>query len=426
MKIRAKRKTPELSLPNEMISVRSLKTYHKNPRRGNIEKVAESLKGNGQFKPILVNRGSKTGRENEILAGNHTFLAARKLGWPEIWVSWVDLDENAAKKIVVADNGSTDDASYDDQILMDLLSEIKAEEGDLIGTTYTDDALDDLVKTIQIGVGDINKIEDAPEDLPGVASLDNNVIFSSGIDYEIPELMDDMILAEPPKKLDIWAGHELDLPRQEANPDMWWLGLWHSGMMKVNWSQVIPCFYTEDFHFDPVFYDPAKNTKKILNLGISVSMMPNYSVNPGWPVATWIWSLYRSFYIGRYFQEAGITVIPDLMFGGDDEVLDISLQGIPKGAGTCGLQLQNIRGDKDKVRFSARMLDESYKRIGFKHLIVYGHNDADDVLDRASLPSSVGVVRIKNRTARRREYLQGENTINSANHHTLRVKKKAT
>lgn len=57
-------------------SVGELSTYHRNPRRGAVGMIAESLKARGQYRAIVVNLGRLTGRPLEVLAGNHTLLAA--------------------------------------------------------------------------------------------------------------------------------------------------------------------------------------------------------------------------------------------------------------------------------------------------------------------------------------------------------------
>ena len=75
------------------VAVADLNTYHKNPRRGDVDVIAESLRELGQYKPLVVNEGTKTGRPNEVLAGNHTLLAARQLGWDEVEVHFVDYDD---------------------------------------------------------------------------------------------------------------------------------------------------------------------------------------------------------------------------------------------------------------------------------------------------------------------------------------------
>ncbi|MFE9742939.1 DUF4417 domain-containing protein [Streptomyces sp. NPDC006477] len=422
---------PKTSRPSNSIvietkyeEVKSLNPYYRNPRVGDVEKVAESLGENGQFKPIVVNTGEKTGRPREILGGNHTWLASRKLGWKEIFVAWVNVDEVEAKKIVLADNGTSDGSTYDDSILTELLAGIKDAGASLIGTTYTDDTLNSLIKTSEKSTNsDVDKIEDASDVMDGVQDLNDFVHFESHLPYDIPPLLPEMIPDELPGPVDVWAGHEIDLDRQEENPDQWWLTQWHAGNRLVNWHQSIAYFYTEDFHFESVYTDPRKNTKKILNLGMRYAIMPNYSVNPDDPIAKWIWASYRSFFVGRYFQEAGIKVIPDIQYGTADEALDITLLGIPENAGVVATQLQNARGDQTRIRTTARLLKESEDRLGFQNIIVYGHTDADRILERAKLEANI--IRVANRSARRRKLFEMEGTINSQKVTSGRRRKKS-
>lgn len=406
--------------------VASLNYYYKNPRIGDVNKTAESLKSNGQFKPIVVNIGTKTGRPREILAGNHTHKGAVRLKWKYIDVSWVDLDESAARKIVLADNGSSDGSTYVEDVLAGLLLEEKESSGTLVGTTYDNDILNRLIKdTKQDERSKIDRIEDAPEDDGTIRDFNNFVYFDSDLPYEIPPLLPDMIPDKLPGPVDVWAGHEVDLERQEENPKQWWLTVWHTGCRGVNWSQSIPCFYTDDFHFDPVFTDPAKNTKKILNLGMTYSMMPNYSISPDMPTALWVWATYRSYFVARFFQEAGLMVIPDIQTGSTDEVLDLSLSGIPKNAAWVGAQAQTTgdgQSGKQYIRTKAFLLKEAEDRLGFKNMILYGHKAADEILDRADLKCNV--LRVDNRSSRRRTYLDSGATINAQKVKTVRKKKK--
>ncbi|MBK9179891.1 MAG: ParB N-terminal domain-containing protein [Acidimicrobiales bacterium] len=62
------------------------------PRRGDVDAVARSLATFGQRKPIVARRSDRT-----VIAGNHTLLAARQLGWPAIAVVWVDDDDVTAR-----------------------------------------------------------------------------------------------------------------------------------------------------------------------------------------------------------------------------------------------------------------------------------------------------------------------------------------
>lgn len=119
--------------------IADLKPYGSNPRRGNVAVIAESLKAHGQYRPIVVRADT-----NEVLAGNHTLAAAKELGWTDLAVTYVDVDDEQAARIVLVDNRSADLGSYDDQVLLDLLASLDA-GGGLGGTGYTGDDLDDLM-----------------------------------------------------------------------------------------------------------------------------------------------------------------------------------------------------------------------------------------------------------------------------------------
>lgn len=126
----------------ETVPLDDLATYPRNPRKGDIPLIAESLTVNGQYKPIVVQAGT-----NMILAGNHTFLAARQLGWPTIDVVRLDVDDNEARRIVLTDNRTSDIATYDDEALVELLGEIE----DLGGTGYSQADLDALIEGLEDG-----------------------------------------------------------------------------------------------------------------------------------------------------------------------------------------------------------------------------------------------------------------------------------
>ena len=94
--------------------IAQLKFYPGNARRGDIDLIAESLERLGQYKPVVACTGEKAPElANVTLAGNHTVMAAQRLGWDTIDVHWVDVDADTAKRIVIADNKSSDEASYE-------------------------------------------------------------------------------------------------------------------------------------------------------------------------------------------------------------------------------------------------------------------------------------------------------------------------
>ena len=111
--------------------------------------IKSSLRAHSQYKPILVNKGTYTGRPNEVLAGNHTTKAIRDLAeefpdderWQEVQVWEIDVDDDRAARIVIADNRTAELGHTDSQALTELLSELDGLEG----TGYTDSDLEDLL-----------------------------------------------------------------------------------------------------------------------------------------------------------------------------------------------------------------------------------------------------------------------------------------
>ena len=129
-------------------SIAELKFYPGNARRGDIDLIADSLSKLGQYKPIVVNA------DGTILAGNHTVMAAQRLGWETIDVHRVDVDDETAKRIVLVDNKANDQSTYDVEELVNLLTELP----NLDATGFTRDEVDDLLETL-----DALDDEDIPE-----------------------------------------------------------------------------------------------------------------------------------------------------------------------------------------------------------------------------------------------------------------------
>ena len=126
----------------ETVPLDELHTYPHNPRRGDVNLIAESLQVSGQYKPIVVQKST-----DFILAGNHTFLAAKQLGWSVIDIVRLDVSDAAARTIVLTDNRTSDIATYDDAALLELLGDMD----DLSGTGYSQADLDELIQGLEEG-----------------------------------------------------------------------------------------------------------------------------------------------------------------------------------------------------------------------------------------------------------------------------------
>ena len=414
----------------DTIDISSITTFVKNPRVGDVDLIAESIEATGQYKPILVNK-----RTMQVLAGNHTYLAMRKLGRPEILVSFVDVDEETATRIVLADNKTAQAGGYDEEILAELLAGLP----DISGTGYNKEEVDELIaglndeaeanldgfkkgmdyekelkkqKTFEgspLGEepdpADDNyedELDNTPRtpDLESMPETMNNgmikfsppedVVFD-GIGYfGIPKLKPDMLMTfdELPDNLDSWAG---SATKDWEDEEQWWLYNWGidstSGMKDV--SKVIVAFYCFDEYFDNWWYYPERYVPKLLNSGIKYLITPNWSQTTQLPKVEALWSLYRSRWVGRYCQEAGIKVIPDVTWidGDIDWLKNYVLATLPVGIPLISIQLQTI--DYDKItggkKHFVKQLKTIFEELKPQSVLFYTGNQGEKLIEELNL-----------------------------------------
>lgn len=142
----------------EPVSLEDLEPFPGNARRGNVDLILDSLRANGQYKPLTVRRH---GESLTILAGNHTYLAllrheeddrAACADWelsndrpcqlcinvdrddPTALAHLIECDDATARRINVVDNRAADVGDYDQQALDAILATF---DGDLVGTGFT-------------------------------------------------------------------------------------------------------------------------------------------------------------------------------------------------------------------------------------------------------------------------------------------------
>lgn len=127
----------------DVVALDALRPHPKNPRRGNVESIAESVSVNGFYGAVVAQRST-----GYILAGNHRWKAASSAGMSSIPVIWLDCDDDAAHRILLVDNRTNDVAGYDNTALAEVLSQLALTDAALAGTGYDADDLDKLVGSI--------------------------------------------------------------------------------------------------------------------------------------------------------------------------------------------------------------------------------------------------------------------------------------
>jgi len=141
----------------EPVSLDDLEPFPGNARRGNVDLILDSLRANGQYKPLNVRRHGGT---LTVLAGNHTYLALLRheeddragcADWelsndrpcqiciavdkddPTALSHIIECDDATARRINVVDNRAADVGDYDQQALDAILTTF---DGDLVGTGF--------------------------------------------------------------------------------------------------------------------------------------------------------------------------------------------------------------------------------------------------------------------------------------------------
>jgi hypothetical protein len=130
-------------------------------------------------------------------------------------------------------------------------------------------------------------------------------------------------------------------------------------------------------------------------------MTTNYSLFYEQPGAIKIFNTYRNHWCGRYFQEAGLKVLPNINTGTGAD-LDYSFIGMPKHAPTIAIQL--LSGSKsinDILEYRAN-LKRMMNTLLPDSLLVYVGRHWEEILDGV-VPAGCRLTVIKSRQVRRME-----------------------
>lgn len=113
------------------VDPRTLTIHPHNPRRGDVRAITRSIRANGWFGAVVVQEST-----GYVLVGNHRVQAAVAAELDSIPVMFLNVDDEQAKRILLADNRASDMGTYDYEVLGELLDKLLDE--DLPGSLWTD------------------------------------------------------------------------------------------------------------------------------------------------------------------------------------------------------------------------------------------------------------------------------------------------
>lgn len=113
------------------VAVGDLKEHPRNPNKGDVEAIRESIRENDFYGAVIVQKST-----GYIIAGNHRWKAAQAEGRDKVPAIFVDCDDARAMKILLADNATARLATMDEAVELELLEHLGALGVGIEGTGY--------------------------------------------------------------------------------------------------------------------------------------------------------------------------------------------------------------------------------------------------------------------------------------------------
>lgn len=321
------------------ISTDKLIPYENNPRNNDaaVQYVANSIREFGFKVPLVIDR------ENVVITGHTRLKAAKLLGLGTVpCIRADDLSDEQVKAFRIADNSVADVAEWD-------LDKLNIELEGLPDFNLDDFALGELDLTI---------------DTPDIE----------------PELEDDDGYYGDERERTNRAYHLQEAAGMELSRDYWQMPIINNDnciperLIGFNYAKTSTDtdagihFYIDDYQFERLWAYPEKYLDVLMPYECILS--PDFSLYMDMPRTMKIWNTYRSRFIGAYYQQHGIKVIPTLSWA-EVETYDFCFSGIPEGS-IVSVSTVGVKEDKDALAIWHAGMKEMIKRIKPGHILVYG------------------------------------------------------
>lgn len=127
-------------------------------------------------------------------------------------------------------------------------------------------------------------------------------------------------------------------------------------------------FFMYDHLFMSVWKFPDRHIHDFKQFGAIIA--PDFSVYYDFPMALQIMAHYRRQWLARYFQEHGVTVIPDVSWCGEMSY-DYCFDGIPKNSTVCVSSI-GMTKSKEYKKILTDGWKEMLKRLNPSTMLLYG------------------------------------------------------
>ncbi len=343
---------------------------------GQQDAVKGSLDVLGQIDEVTVNLrtsplfGPQDRNVETMIDGHLRVQLALRENETLIDVKYVDLNPEEEKLALLLKDWTTGLAVPDGDQVRTLISEVNPENEAVRET------LELLARSA--GFNDVSWAEEEDKDrdlqevsdeLPGVKALKDAMEFDiSACKFGFPVLRADM-LAEYPEKLVLYPGDDLYTGAESPDTSLWLT--WSCTSRLADFERTIVGFYTDDKRFEFTWTTPARGAARFINAGVQAVVAPNFSLWSELSDAVHIYQIYRTRWVARYWQEAGLKVIPDVDWGRPSD-WEFCFEGIPKKPPVVAVQVQAGRGTAYQIKLARDGIEEMRRRVDPQGIIFYG------------------------------------------------------
>lgn len=352
-----------LELRIEQLPVASLKGYSRNTRTHSDEqlmKLMASIREFGFVNPVLVDASGT------LIAGHGRTEAARRLGMKTVPCIRIEHMTDAQRRAyIIADNKIASEAGWDTELLKLELGELAAEGFDTFATGFDMKGLDEAL-------ADIGKDQDGkpPPTAPvAVKQLADMADFPEVGAFDFPVLRPDMIF-DVPDRLTTWNG-----PTTTKGPAPYFYNYGSDATHGLDFTKTLLGFYVDDYRFERFWESTAPSVQGVLDKGYMGAVAPNFSTYNNWSKAIRVYSMYRSRWVGRYMQEAGIRIVPDIQC--DPRDIELVCDGLA-GIKTIALQDHQRHTEDHKVKRGA-IIDYVMEQLKPHTVLVYAPEGRPDL-----------------------------------------------
>lgn len=341
--------------------LKDLKPAEYNPRKANAKQeghLKASLEKFGVVEPVIVNCNKD--RENIIVGGHFRVRELKKLNYKEVDCVIVDLSLEDEKELNIRLNANTGDFDWD-----------------LLANNFELAEINDWgleVPDMEIEAEEDLEEEDSKEEEQGikednVLQYNSFALFGRHNAYDIPLLKENMLFDGD---IDDLFFDKSQLEDDFQSKTMLCLEGGRVSLKKYDFAlkNNIVGFFADDFRFEKVWNNAIELMEFYKENEVKALLTPNFSLWADEPLPFQILSTYKTQWCGRFWQEAGMKVVPTLNFS-TKESYDFCFLGVPKETPLVFFQVRNPANQKE-IDIALQGIEKAHKIINFKKAYFYG------------------------------------------------------